>query len=57
MYSDIVRQFSNSLGQLDSWLVKAESHAQSLGWSPDAFLATRLAPDMLPFSKQVQIFL
>ena len=55
MYADVIRQFSFSLGNLDGWLAKAEAHAQSRGWSPDAYLATRLAPDMLPFVKQIQI--
>ncbi len=55
MYADIVRQFSFSLNNLDHWLEKAAAHAEARGFSPDTFLATRLAPDMLPFTKQVQI--
>lgn len=54
-YADLARQFSRSLGQLDAWLGKAADHAAARGFSPDAFLASRLAPDMLNFTKQVQI--
>jgi hypothetical protein len=43
------------LGNLLACLDKAEAHAQARGFSPDAYLALRLAPDMLPFSKQIQI--
>jgi hypothetical protein len=54
-YAVLVQQFSRVLGNLDGWLAKAAEHATSRGFSPDAFLATRLAPDMLPFARQVQI--
>ena len=46
-----VRMLTNMLG----WLDKAEAHAKSRGFEPDAYLALRLAPDMLPFSRQIQI--
>ena len=38
-----------------SWLDKAEAHAQAKKFDPSVYLAARLAPDMLPFTKQIQI--
>jgi uncharacterized protein len=46
-----LRMFEN-LGQ---WLDKAEAHASAKKFDPSVYLAARLAPDMLPFTKQVQI--
>ena len=43
------------LGNLLSWLDKAEAHAQAKKFDPSVYLASRLAPDMLPFLRQVQI--
>jgi uncharacterized protein len=34
---------------------KAEAHAQAKKFDPSVYLAARLAPDMLPFTKQIQI--
>jgi hypothetical protein len=47
--------FQRMLGNLLNCLAKAEAHAQARGFSPDNYLALRLAPDMLPFTKQIQI--
>jgi len=44
-----VRTFHNML----SWLDKAQARAEARKYSPDAYLALRLAPDMLPLTKQV----
>jgi hypothetical protein len=55
MYHDIVDQFSFSLANLEGILAKAEAFAASHNFGPDVFLASRLAPDMLPFVRQVQI--
>ena len=46
-----LRMFDN-LGQ---WIDKAEAHAAAKKFDPTVYLAARLAPDMLPFTKQVQI--
>jgi hypothetical protein len=46
-----VRTLSNLLG----WLDKAEAHAKAKNFDPAVLLASRLAPDMLPFTRQVQI--
>ena len=55
MYSASVPVLQRMLGNAMAWLDKAEAHAVARGFSPDAYLALRLAPDMLPFSKQIQI--
>ncbi len=46
-----LRLFSN----LEQWFDKAEAHAAAKKFDPSVYLAARLAPDMLPFTKQVQI--
>lgn len=46
-----VRMFNNLL----TWLDKAEAHATAKKFETGVLLGTRLAPDMLPFTKQIQI--
>jgi hypothetical protein len=46
-----VKMFDNML----RWLDAAKAHAEARKFSADAYLTLRLAPDMLPFTKQVQI--
>jgi hypothetical protein len=46
-----VRMFSNML----VWLDKAQAHAEARKFDTANYLGLRLAPDMLPFTKQVQI--
>jgi len=55
MYSASVPVFVRKLGSLSHWLDKAEAHALAKKFDPSVYLASRLAPDMLAFSKQVQI--
>lgn len=55
MYSASVPVFVRKLGSLVKWLDKAEAHAQAKKFDPNVYLAARLAPDMLPFTKQIQI--
>ncbi|MFT3955902.1 MAG: DUF1993 domain-containing protein [Piscinibacter sp.] len=55
MYSASVPVFTRMLGHLQQWLDKAEAHAQAKKFDPSVYLAARLAPDMLPFTKQIQI--
>jgi hypothetical protein len=43
------------LGNLLAWLDKAEAHAVARKFDPNNFLQLRLAPDMLPFARQIQI--
>lgn len=55
MHSASVPLLQRMLGNLIKILDKAEAHAAARKFSPDAYLVLRLAPDMLPFSKQIQI--
>jgi len=55
MYSASVPVFVRMLGNLDHWLDAATAHAGAKSFDPQVLLATRLAPDMLPFTKQIQI--
>ena len=55
MHSASVPVFTRALGQLLTWLDKAEAHAQAKKFDPAVYLGARLAPDMLPFTKQIQI--
>lgn len=53
LLADTVPMFRRQLGAMLSWIDKADEHAKQRNFSPDAFLALRLAPDMLPFVEQV----
>jgi len=55
MHSASVPVFTRMLGHLAVWLDKAEAHAQAKKFDTSVYLAARLAPDMLPFTKQIQI--
>jgi uncharacterized protein len=55
MYFAVVQQFQRTLHALDAILGKAVAFTESRKFNPDNFLTARLAPDMLPFSKQIQI--
>lgn len=55
MYSASVPVFVSMLGNLVKWIDKAEAHAQAKKFDTSVYLATRLAPDMLPLIRQVQI--
>lgn len=55
MYHDIIRQFVRTLGNLDAILVKATENATARGFDVNNFISARLAPDMLPFWRQVTI--
>jgi len=46
-----VRMFSNLL----VWLDKAQAHAEVRKFDANNFVGLRLAPDMLPFARQIQI--
>ncbi len=43
------------LSNLDYFLVKAQAHAEAKKYDPTNLLAARLAPDMLPLTRQVLI--
>jgi len=55
MHSASVPVFTRTLGNLLGWLDKAEAHAAARKFDTGVYLAARLAPDMLPFTKQIQI--
>ena len=55
MYYEAFSQFKKTLGQLNTWFDKAEAYAKEKSFDPKLFLNFRLAPDQLPFVKQVQI--
>ena len=55
MHSASVPVFTRMLGHLAAWLDKAEAHAQAKKFDTSVYLGARLAPDMLPFTKQIQI--
>ena len=55
MHSASVPVFVRMFGNLSLWLDKAEAHATAKKFDPQVYLAARLAPDMLPFTKQIQI--
>ncbi len=55
MHTASVPVFVRMLGNLLVWLDKAEAHAAEHRFDPSVYLASRLAPDMLPFTKQIQI--
>lgn len=55
MHSASVPVFVRLLGNLLVWLDKAEAHAAAKKFDTSVYLSTRLAPDMLGFTKQIQI--
>lgn len=55
MYTASVPVFVRMCGNAQQWLSKAEEHAAARKFDPVSYLGLRLAPDMLPFSRQIQI--
>jgi len=55
MYSASVPVFRNMLGNLSHFLDKAQAHADARKFDPAVLVDYRLAPDMLPLRRQVQI--
>lgn len=55
MYQASVPRLANTLENLSAILDKAQSHADTHGIAMATLMEWRLAPDMYPFSKQVQI--
>ncbi len=47
--------FSRALNNMLAWLDKAEEHAKAHHFDVENFLGLRLAPDMFPLSRQIQI--
>ncbi|MFC5499761.1 DUF1993 family protein [Caenimonas terrae] len=55
MYTASVPVFKNMLGNLSHFLDKAQANAEARKFDPQVLVDCRLAPDMLPLKKQVQI--
>ncbi len=55
MHAASVPVFVRQLGAMLTWLDKAQAHAEVRKFSPDNYLGLRLAPDMFPFTRQIQI--
>jgi len=55
MYSASVPIFVRMLSNVNVWLDKADAHAAAKKFDTSVYLSARLAPDMLPFTKQIQI--
>jgi hypothetical protein len=51
----IVLEMKKLLGSLDTCLEKAAGHAAARKYEPSVLLGSRLAPDMFPLLRQVQI--
>ncbi len=55
LYETAVPAFMQILNSLSGILTKAEAHCQAKNIKPEVLLGARLFPDMLPFSKQIQL--
>ncbi len=55
MHAHIVPPMDRTLAALSAILTKADAHCEAKGIKPEALLAFRLYPDMLPFTRQVQL--
>jgi hypothetical protein len=55
IYDQLVPVFTHMLSSLDKVLTKAEADAEARKIDPSVFVNGRLAPDMLPLVRQIQI--
>ena len=55
MHSASVPPFVRMLNNMLAWFDRAEAHAKARGFDVDNFVGLRLAPDMHPFARQIQI--
>lgn len=55
MHAASVPAFVRQLGAMLVWLDKAQAHAEARKFDANNYLGLRLAPDMLPFKRQIQI--
>ena len=54
MYSQAIAQCTQALRNLETWLDKAEEYAAAKHFDVGVLMTSRLAPDMKPFTYQVQ---
>ena len=55
IYDVSVPVFTASLTSLSKFLAKGAAHIEAKGFAPEGFLQARLAPDMLPLPRQIQM--
>ncbi len=55
LYTVTVPLFIKALGNLSSFIDKAVLHAENKKIDPGTLLESRLAPDMYPFARQIQL--
>lgn len=55
LYNATVPVFDRMLGSMQTWLRTAQAHARDKGFDESVYLTLRLAPDMLPLPRQIQI--
>jgi hypothetical protein len=55
MHSASAPVFVRMLTNMQVWIDKAEAHAAARKFDPANYLGLRLAPDMLPLTRQIQI--
>ena len=55
MYEASIPVFVRMLGNLSTILAKAQANAEARSIEPKVFIEARLAPDMFPLARQVQI--
>ncbi|ALV06282.1 DUF1993 domain-containing protein [Roseateles depolymerans] len=55
MFTATVPVFDRMLGSMQAWIGIAREHAKTKGFDESVYLTLRLAPDMLPLPRQVQI--
>ena len=54
-HDNTVPAFLQILGSLNGILTKAEAHCKAKNIQPEVLLGARLYPDMLPFTRQIQL--
>lgn len=54
-YDAVVPAYLQMLNSLSGLLAKAEAHCKAKKIEPEVLLGARLYPDMLPFTKQIQL--
>ncbi len=55
MFNATVPVFDRVLANMQTWIGMARDHAKAKGFDESVYLTLRLAPDMLPLPRQVQI--
>ena len=55
MYSASAPVFARMLNNMLQWMQAAKAHAETKKFDTANYLGLRLAPDMLPFTRQIQI--